>query len=140
VYTKDAFGRTITLASERILMLQVGPEEVELPGFHGDPFVMTQPVPSGTNRGGSLYFEGFAHASESTPLIVELLLMDGSVLASAEVPVEAVTEGKGYVAFSGTIAYQVNQWTPVRFTVRQESSELNSITTALSSYIIYLDR
>ena len=37
VFTRDAFGRTVALTSVRVLMLQVGPEEIELPGFHGDP-------------------------------------------------------------------------------------------------------
>ena len=139
IFTRDGFGRIITLTSERILMLQVGPEEIELPGFHGDPFVMTQPMPSGVSQKGILHFEGFAHVTETTPVSVELIQMDGSILASGEIKVAPVNSSEGYVPFSGELTYQVNQRTPVRFTVRQESPDFGSMTTALSSYIIYLD-
>lgn len=139
IYTKDGFGRIINLTSEKILMLQVGPEEIELPGFHGEPFVMTEPKPSAVSTKGTLRLSGYAHVFEGTPVIVELIQMDGSVLASTEIQVPPVTSGNGYVEFTGNIEYQVNQRTPVRFTIRQESSDLGSLNTALSSYIIYLD-
>jgi hypothetical protein len=139
VFTRDGYGRVIALTSVRLLMLQVGPEEIELPGFHGDPFVLTDPVPSGVSKKGTLHVEGFAHLAQANPVTVELILVDGTILASQQITVNPVLSGKGYTAFSTDVAYQIAQRTPVRITLRQESSEMNSVTTELSSFIIYLD-
>ncbi len=139
VFTRDGFGRVVALTSVRLLMLQVGPEEIELPGFHGDPFVITDPVPSGVTQKGTLHVEGYAHLARANPVTVELIQLDGTILATQQISIDPVSSGDGYTAFSTDVAYQITQRTPVRLTLRQESSEMNSVTTDLSSFIIYLD-
>lgn len=139
VFTRDGYGRVIALTSVRFLMLQVGPEEIELPGFHGDPFVITDPVPSGVTGKGTLHVEGYAHLARANPVTVELIQTDGTILATQQMSIDPVLSGVGYTAFSTDVAYQITQRTPVRLTLRQESPEMNAVTTDLSSFIIYLD-
>lgn len=139
VYTRDGYGRIVSLASVPVLMLQVGPEEIELPGFHGDPFVVAYPLPGSAAQNGTLHIEGFSHLSRSGKGRVELIQSDGSVLATQEVSFAPVVSGDGYSAFTTDLAYQVGQRMPVRLTFRQVSSEYGLATTELSSAIIYLD-
>jgi len=138
-YTLDGWGRVISLASVSILMLQVGPEEIELPGFHQDPFIISRPLAGSTITGGVLALEGYAHITQPGDVRVELVATDGSAAASQVVEVIPSPTEDGYTPFKADLSYHVEKRTPVRLTIRQSSADLPGIDLSLSSVILYLD-
>lgn len=139
VSTADGYGRRISLSSVKLILLQIGPNEVEAAGFRGDPFVVTSPTVGGTVKGGVVHIEGAAHPFSSQPLIAELITTDGQVLASGQVKLAALPVGGKYVPFSLDIPYQVNISTPVRLTLRQVYDHPYGVDAALSSQLIFLN-
>ena len=139
VYTLDWYGRIISLASVPLLLLQLGPEEIELPGFRRDPFVISKPIPGSTLSGGVVHLEGFTHITQPGPVIVEMIGNDGAVIASQNITPTPVPEGDGYTAFTLDLPYQVQKTTPVRLIIRQASPDFPDINLSASSLILFLN-
>ena len=139
VYTLDWYGRIISLASVPLLLLQLGPEEIELPGFRRDPFIVSKPVPGSTLSGGVVHLEGYTHVTHPGPVIVEMIDNDGTVIASQSIPPTLVPEGDEYTAFTLDLPYQVQKLTPVRLVIRQASPDFPEINLSASSLILFLN-
>lgn len=139
VSTHDGYGRRLSLSSVKLILLQIGPNEVEVSGFRGDPFVVKFPAVGGMVRGGVLHVEGAAHPFSSQPLIVELIDTEGRVLASSQLILPELPAGADYVPFALDVPYQVSSRTPVRLTLRQVDSHPAGVDLALSSLPVFLD-
>lgn len=139
VSTCDGYGRLISLTSVQLLLLQIGPNEVKLAGFNGDPFVVNQPAVGGTVKGGMLHIEGAAHPVSSQPLTVDLIDTDNRVLATGQVSLPALPVGLAYVPFALDFPYSVGSRTLVRLTLHQAADSPSGVDAALSSLLIFLD-
>lgn len=139
VYTLDWSGRITAWASVEMLLLQVGPEEIEQHGFQKDPFVVNKPQAGSVITGGSLHLEGYAHLTQPGTTTYQLIDQSGSVIAEQEVSLPTVLPSQGYASFEADLAYQVQKRTPVRLIIKQASSEFQGQTLAVSSLILFLD-
>ena len=138
-YTQDGYARIISWTSAEILLIQIGPEEIELPGFHGAPFVLSQPQQGSTLSGGVLHIEGFSHLESAGKTVAELVRQDGSIAASQEIFLPVLSSASGYAPFSVDLNYQVQKRTPVRLILRQVSPEFSGETLQAGSLILFLD-
>ena len=138
-YTQDGYDRVISWTSVELLLLQIGPEEIELPGFHGAPFVISQPQQGSTLSGGVLHIEGYSHLESAGKTVAELVCQDGSIAASQEIFLPVLSSASGYAPFSVDLSYQVQKRTPVRLILRQVSPEFSGETLQAGSLILFLD-
>jgi hypothetical protein len=138
-YTLDGWGRVISLASVSVLMLQVGPEEIELPGFHQEPFIISLPRAGSTITGGLIILEGYAHITQPGGVHVDLVATDGSTVASQELEMIPSPTEVGYTTFKTDLPYHVEKRTPVRLTLRQTSADFPGSDLSIGSVILYLD-
>jgi hypothetical protein len=138
-YTMDGYNRVISWTSSEILLLQIGPEEIELPGFHGAPYVVSQPQQGSTLSGGVLHIEGYSHLESAGSTVAELVRQDGSIAASQEISLPMLTGGSEYTSFSLDLGYQVQKRTPVRLILKQVSPEFSGETLEACSLILFLD-
>jgi hypothetical protein len=139
VYTLDWYGRINTWSSVEILMLQIGREEIEQPGFQGDPFVVNKPQAGSLIAGGNLHLEGYVHLTQAGKTTLELVAQDGSVIAWQELQPPTITSSDQYAAFDTDLSYQVQKRTPIRLLLKQTSPEYDGQILAASSLILYLD-
>ncbi|MCX6056428.1 MAG: hypothetical protein NTZ74_16250 [Chloroflexi bacterium] len=139
VSTRDAYGRRIAQATVKVLLLQLGKNEIEPPGFGKQPFVVDVPFSGATIKGGKVQISGFAHSFNANPVIFELITQTGGVMTFKVITLPKIAQEQDYAAYEVEIPYEVNSRTSVRLTIRERLEYLPEIDVALSSQLVYLD-
>jgi hypothetical protein len=137
--TKDRFGRITSLSSVDVVLLQFGRSIPNPPTVWLDPFIIWRPARDSTVSGGVAWIDGLAYNVNSSPVIIEMLASDGSVIASREIILPEPLEGRSHARFDVGLSYTVEQRTPVLLVMRQESDNRMPGTIYLSSVEIFLE-
>jgi hypothetical protein len=133
----DGYGRRIAVCNAPLLLMQVGGSEIEVPGFAYLPFYLDKPESGSIVSGGKLHIDGYAHAFNQNPVIIELINENGVILSTQIIPIHEIA-GANYTHFSGDVTYTVSQSTPVRLTIRQTMDHAPYLDLALASFTITL--
>jgi hypothetical protein len=137
--TKDRYGRITSLSSVDVVLLQFGRSIPNPPTVWLDPFIIWRPSRGSTVSGGVAWIDGLAYNVNSSPVIIEILASDGSVIASREIILPEPLEGRSHARFDVGLSYTVEQRTPVLLVMRQESDNRMPGTVYLSSVEIILE-
>ena len=135
--TYDVYGRRIALCNVPLFLMQIGGSEIEVPGFAYLPFYLEKPESGSTLSGGDIHIDGYAHAFNQNPVIIELINENGVILSQQIIPIHEIT-GANYTHFSGDVTYTVSQSTPVRLTIRQTMDHAPYLDLALASFTLTL--
>jgi hypothetical protein len=122
VRVQDRFQRPIYLCSVEVVLMRLGRNEITAPVVVQEPYVVRSPREGAVISGGVLRVIGLARLVNDRPLIFELI--DESDLS--------------HVPFEVFIPYSVEQDTPVRLIIRQESASRIPGTVWLSSMLLTL--
>lgn len=122
VYSLDTANRIIGLTSQDLILLKVGEDQIYTPWTQLEPFEVTLPKPNQDVYGGFVNVIGMACGVNANPLIFELIDEQGRVVGSTEILIDQPIPGYSHAAMNVMVPYQVNERTPVRLTLRQESA------------------
>jgi len=138
ITTRDEFDRRITQSVRELFLIQIGKSDIEKMVFVKEPYVLTTPKEKAVVKGGFVHVEGFVHAFNTNPIILELLTESGGVMETLIVKLPRGAADQNYVPFSADIPYDVEIRTPVRLTIRQRSTLVPAYDIALSSRLLEL--
>ena len=135
---EDTFGRKIAVSSVDLVLLSLGRNETTPTVVDLEPYLIRYPDADQIIYGGTLWVSGLARRVNENPLILELIDEQGRIVGSNQVEVQPPNEELSHIPFGVEINYDVQDTTPVRLTIRQESAERIPGTVALSSLEIIL--
>lgn len=129
----DKTGRVRNLTSVDLILLSIGDNEINPTEGQREAYIVRRPKDGDVITGGVLHLEGLARPVNSSPLILELVAEDGSVVGQTSLTVPAPSGDLSHTPYSVDIAYTVQDITPVRLVIRQESTTRIPGTVELSS-------
>lgn len=136
---EDENKRKIAVSSVDIILLAMGRDELNSPIHLLESYLIRYPIKNQVVQGGNLVIQVLARPYNDQPLIIEVIDEKGVVIASKQVKVPPPNGNLSHTPFTETINYRVSTLTPVRLTIRQESSNRIPGTVALTSLQIYLE-
>ncbi len=137
--TYDFQGRLMALSSVDLLLLSLGSPEIFAVPDLTEPYLVRSPKKNQVVSGGLLQLQALARPLNGNPLIVELVDEQHKVVARESVVVPAPSGGLSHTPFDLNIPYSIEERTPVRMTLRQESAERLPGTIALVSLQVVLE-
>lgn len=120
VSTKDGYGRLQSLSTVHVLLLSVGPEEINPAGDLSERVVLYQPGAKDTPSGGVLYIEGRYLPFNDNPVILELQDEEGNTVGLRVLGFPGVDEQ----TLSTTIPYKISAPTEARLILRQDDDHM----------------
>lgn len=138
VYTRDLFGRLVSLTSVDLVLLAVGENEINPALLYWEPYLVRFPFPDQVVAGGTVLVVGLARPVNQTPVIFELIDEAGRVVGSAQVKVPEPTGDLSHTPYLVSIPYSVQALTPVRLTIYQESDQRIPGMVVLTSFLLNL--
>lgn len=138
ITTRDEFDRRVTQSVRELFLIQIGKSDIEKKVFVKEPYVLITPKEEAVVKGGFVHVEGFAHAFNTNPIILELLTESGGVMETLIIKLPRGAVDQNYIPFSADIPYDVEIRTPVRLTIRQRSTLMPAYDIALSSRLLEL--
>lgn len=135
---EDRFQRPIYIITVDLVLMQLGKPELFPSVIVQEPYVVRSPRDGGTARNGVLEVRGLARPVNDQPLLFELIDEQGRLAGSASLPVSQPYGNLSHVPFQVFIPYSVEEDTPARLTIRQESATRIPGTVWLSSQLLTL--
>jgi hypothetical protein len=135
ISTRDEFGRISRLFSTDLVLLQFGRSEINPAAVDQEPYLIRQPDEEAIIGGGVLVVEALAHPVNDSPLIIELIDENNTVIVTKQVIVPEPTGELSHTPFRVEIPYRVMRPVPVRLVLRQEGSRIPG-TVALISQVL----
>lgn len=123
IWVEDEFGGIQALASVDLILLSVGPAEVNPAGDRLEEIVFDQPQPNALIQGGKLRVSGLARLRNAYPLFIELHSADGKIIGTRQVAVET-PPGGGYGIFTTDVPYTVSAPTKARLVVWEVAEKI----------------
>jgi hypothetical protein len=137
VLTRDEQGRMIDLASVDVILLSAGRNEINPPAITQASYLVRSPEWGDTVRGGMLVIDALARPVNDSPLLIELVDENGTVVTVKQVVVPPPAGPLSHTPFTVQIPYKVGAEVPVRLVIRQEGSRIPG-TVALYSQPLVL--
>ena len=109
-------GGIIHLASVGVILAPEGPQEIMLGAYRPEAIIIDQPAPGDVISGGVVHVEGFGLASFEQTLIVEVRDVEGNLVGSMPIIVDAPDWGVPG-SFSADVPYVVSAEGPGRILV-----------------------
>lgn len=138
VRVQDRFQRPIYLCSVEVVLMRMGRNEITAPVIVQEPYVVRSPREGAVISGGVLRVIGLARLVNDRPLIFELIDESGQLVSNAVIEHSQPYGDLSHVPFEVFIPYSVEQDTPVRLIIRQESASRIPGTVWLSSMLLTL--
>jgi hypothetical protein len=135
----DSFGRTVGISSIDVILMKAGVDEINPAIVYWEPYLVRSPRNEAVISGGALLVSGVIRPVNETPVIFELIDTSGRVIASSQIVVDPPSGDLSHTPFQIGIPYRVNESTPARLVLRQESDNRISGTIALWSMILTLE-
>ena len=136
---EDQFGRKIAVSSVDLILMAMGDNETTPPAVELEPYIIRYPYVDQVVQGGKLWLSGVARRVNDSPLIIELINEEGNVVGATRIEVPPPTTEMSHIPFGVEFPYFVEGTTPVRLTIRQDSTERIPGIVALSSRLIVLE-
>lgn len=121
ISTYDTYGRLIYLATQDMVLLNIGEPDITPPGLLDEPILLRQPRANQFIQGGSLLVTGLINPFNDQPLLIELVDRQGKVVGYRQAAVTIDPNG-GYTPFTVEIPYEVRRATYVSVTVKVYSN------------------
>lgn len=134
LYTLDAQGRTVSLASEDILLLSIGETNLAEAVNLLEPFQIASPIRETYIHHGVVKVYAIMRARTASLVSLEVVDLKGGVVGSVLLP-EILYPSLDYRVLDVSIPYQVRSGTWVRLTLRQLDPE-SKTDLAVSSLVI----
>ncbi|MFZ5822417.1 MAG: hypothetical protein ACOYYJ_21205 [Chloroflexota bacterium] len=131
VSTKDGQGRLQSLATQRLLLLSVGPDEITPSGDLLERVVLYEPKASAAPTGGVLDVEGRFLPFNDQLVYLELIDPQGKTIGLRELDFIGVDEQ----IFSTTVPYKVSEPTQARLVLRQADDRMAGLAYLYSMEI-----
>jgi len=132
ISTKDGFGRIQALNTMPVLLYSIGSTQLNPVGNTIYERVMLDGINDGDPVfGGTLNLKGRIWPFTDQPVIIELLLPDGSPLSSRVL----TFKGTDTQDFETTLPYKVTEPTKVRLSIHQDNPLLNVLDPDLKKYV-----
>jgi hypothetical protein len=131
----DQFGRPVSINSQDLILLSMGPSELTPTGDLSEPLLIRQPTPNQLIQGGTVIVSGLAKPSEAS-MLVELVASDGSVVGFNQLILAPAPDGS-YVPYAVEVPYTVSTGTWVRLRISESGVRIPGIEH-LSSVEVYL--
>jgi hypothetical protein len=138
VRSEDAFGRIIALSSVDLILLSVGRNELNPAEVSLEPYIIRSPRAGAVVREGMLIVEGVARPVNDSFMVLELITESGRIISTKQFKVDPPSGGQTHTPFRLEIPYQVEESTPVRMSIRQDSSRIPG-SVAITSRTITID-
>jgi hypothetical protein len=135
----DSYGRTISLSSVDLILMKAGGDEINPPILYWEPYLVRSPKNEAVISGGTVLVSGMIRPVNENPVIFELIDTAGRVIAASEMIIAPPSGDFSHTPFQLGIPYRVNQSTPARLVLRQESDGRISGTVALWSMVLTLE-
>lgn len=135
----DEYGRIAALTSVDLVLLKIGNPEIYPEIDPLEHFDIRAPLADSTARGGLLMVSGLARPANTNPVIIELITENGAIVGSAQFSVSPSSGGHTHSPFNVGVPYSVTATTPVRLTIRQESSTRIPGTVSVTSLLLTLE-
>jgi hypothetical protein len=136
ISTEDAKGRTISLASVDLLLLNFGYEDITPAGEQKERIVLREPTKNLLIQGGTIIVSGLVLPLNDNPLMVEVVSEDGRYLAPVkQVAAPRSTDGS-YMPFSAEVPYTVTRPTWVRVSISQRDFNIPSLLHLVSVEVL----
>ena len=121
ISTYDDFERLAWLASEDVILLSLGENDINPSASDLEAVIIEEPLPNKLIQGGTLLLNGLSHLPDDQPLLIELITSSGKVVGYRQAFIQLDPDG-GYSPFSAEIPYTVDNPTWVRLTIKQNST------------------
>lgn len=139
LFTLDLAGRTVALSSVDLILLSIGDDQIYTPETLLEPYLIRYPFEGQVVQGGDVLVDGLANPVNENPLLIELIDEQKNVIALTQITVAAPSGDLSHTPFTVDIPYSVDSSTPVRLSIRQESTGRIPGTVALYSIPITLE-
>ncbi|MCJ7623890.1 MAG: hypothetical protein MUO76_10330 [Anaerolineaceae bacterium] len=136
---RDYYGRMIAVSSVDLILLSLGRNEISPSISMDEPFLIKHPYKNQVLNGGKFVVSGLASPINESPLIIELINEFGEIVSTVQVQLPLATGGVSHIPFAVDVPYEVVESTPVRLTIRQESTGRIPGTVALTSHTIFIE-
>jgi hypothetical protein len=121
----DSFGRSVSINSVDLILLQLGQSSLNPTGLKTEPIVINEPTPNHLIQGGVLIVSGTALPTEDY-LHAQLVTADGRIVGSVDQAISPSPDGS-YVAYTIEVPYTVDIPTWVRLQVSESSARIAGV-------------
>ncbi len=122
IFINDKTGRVRNLTSLDLILLSIGDNEINPAEDQREAYIVRKPKEDDVITGGVLHLEGLARPVNASPLIFELVAENGSVVGQTSLTVPPPSGDLSHTPYTVDIPYIVNDVTPARLVIRQEST------------------
>jgi hypothetical protein len=138
--TEDEHGRMMGLASVELILLSMGPDDLNPPSDLLEDLIIREPVVNTLIQGGKVVVTGLVRTNGERPLLIQLVDTKGNVVGYRQAAVTLPADPwatQGYASFTVEVPYSVEGATWVRLEVSSYEDRLPG-PTHLSSVVILL--
>jgi len=131
IYVADQSKRTTALSSIPLILLSIGDDDIYPPQDRLAPIVIQSPHKKALIQGGKVQVSGLVRGNPDQPLMVRLILPDGSEAGARLANVTPPEQG-AYSAFEVEVPYTVSKATRALLTVSQGEAGINDVVQLAS--------
>jgi hypothetical protein len=136
ISTYDTYDRLVSLASQEVILLSVGENQINPSGELTELVIIQEPLPNKLIQGKTLVVSGLARTFNGQDLLVELIARDGRVVGYRQAFVPEGVEGI-HIPFVVDVPFSVETATNIRLTIKGFSSgRIGGIIYAISEEIL----
>jgi hypothetical protein len=131
IYVADQNKRTTALSSIPLILLSIGDDDIYPPQDRRSPIVIQSPRKKALIQGGTVQVSGLVRGDPDQPLMVRLILPDGSEAGARLANVTPPEQG-AYSAFEVEVPYTVSKAVRALLTVSQGEAGINDVVQLTS--------
>jgi hypothetical protein len=117
----DQFNRPMDIFTLDLLLLKMGKSEIVPMDFEREPYIIRYPSSGDVARGGEVWISGLINPVNSSPITISLLNENNDIVGQSVFQVAAPSGNLSHTPFAIEIPYEVEDNTPVRVVIFQES-------------------
>lgn len=136
--TKDQFGRLIAVSSVDLILLQIGDQLNNPASVTQEPYYIQAPRTTDKITGGVVHVSGWIHPVNEQPVFLQLIDESNTILGTSILNVPPGGLGFDHQKFDLDIVYKIDEMTPVRLTIFQNSEGRITGIAALNSLELLL--
>jgi hypothetical protein len=131
IYVADQNKNTTALSSIPLILLSIGQDDIYPPQDRLAPIVIQSPHKKALIQGGKVQVSGLVRGDPDQPLMVRLILPDGSEAGARLAGVTPPEQGE-YSSFQVEVPYTVSKATRALLTVSQGEAGINDVVQLAS--------
>ncbi len=136
--TKDQFDRLIAVGSVDLILLQIGDQLNNPASVTREPYYILAPRTTDKIAGGVVHISGWIHPVNEQPVYFQLIDESNAILGTSILNVPPGGFGLDHQQFDVDIIYKIDDMTPVRLTIFQNTEGRISGIAALNSLELLL--